>query len=340
MFSSVVGVLTASSVLPVFFAPPPPLHAIGATLRTPAGKEVLLRGVNVASLEWTATGENVLKSVQVAVDDWHANIIRLPLCQDRWFGKTEGQTDGGAGYRHIVRDVVRTVSQRNAYVLLDLHWSDAGEWGKHVGQHKMPDENSVLFWKSCASAFANDPAVLFDLYNEPYGVSWNVWRDGGEVTETDHGVTLRYQAVGLQKLLDTIRDAGARNLVVAGGLDWAYDLTGIPRGYALHDARGAGVIYSTHIYPWKKDWDRFVGPVIGRYPVLVGEAGCSPDPRQEDPKTWAPRVLEYVQRNRLNFTAWDLHPAAGPSLIEDWSYKPTPYWGAYVKQFLSATAKP
>ncbi|MGC8669032.1 MAG: glycoside hydrolase family 5 protein [Chthonomonadales bacterium] len=322
------------------FDAPPPLHVVGAALRTPAGKEVLLRGVNVASMEWTATGENVIQSVRVAIEDWHANVIRLPLCQDRWFGKTEGQNDGGAAYRERVREVVREASRRGAYILLDLHWSDAGEWGRHVGQHKMPDENSVAFWKSCAAAFANHPAVLFDLYNEPYGVTWKIWRDGGEVTENDRGATLRYQAVGLQTLLDTVRAAGARNPVVAGGLDWAYDLTGIVQGYALHDPHGAGVIYSTHIYPWKKDWDRFVGPAIGRYPVLVGEAGCSPDARQEDPKTWAPRLLDYVRKNRLNFTAWDLHPAAGPCLIKDWNYAPTPYWGEYVKAFLAEKPNP
>lgn len=335
MYPMILAALAAALASCAAFAAPPPLHVAGATLRTPAGKEVLLRGVNVASLEWTAAGENVLKSVQVAVDDWHANIIRLPLCQDRWFGKTEGQKDGGAAYREVVRQAVDEVSRRGAYILLDLHWSDAGQWGEHIGQHKMPDDNSVIFWKGCASAFANNPAVLFDLYNEPYGVTWSVWRDGGDVTETDHGNTLHYHAVGLQTLLDTVRRAGARNLVVAGGLGWAYDLTGIADGYALKDPGGAGILYSTHIYPWKKDWDRFVGPVIGRYPVLVGEAGCSPDPRQEDPKTWAPRLLEFVQKNRLNFTAWDLHPAAGPCLIKDWNYTPTPYWGEYVKAFLA-----
>ena len=61
-------------------------------------------------------------------------------------------------------------------MLLDLHWSDAGEWGRHIGQHKMPDENTVAFWSDAAARYKNDPAVLFDLYNEPHDVPWEVWQ--------------------------------------------------------------------------------------------------------------------------------------------------------------------
>jgi aryl-phospho-beta-D-glucosidase BglC (GH1 family) len=51
--------------------------------------------------------------------------------------------------------------------MLDLHWSDAGEWGKQIGQHVMPDQNSVAFWNDVATTYKNHPAVIFDLYNEP-----------------------------------------------------------------------------------------------------------------------------------------------------------------------------
>ena len=39
------------------------------------------------------------------------------------------------------------------------------------------------FWEAVAKAFANHPTVLFDLYNEPHDVSWQVWRNGGMVSE-------------------------------------------------------------------------------------------------------------------------------------------------------------
>lgn len=337
-------VLGALFFAPSVLAAPPQLHIAGTQIRDNQGQVVRLQGVNVPSMEWTNTGDNVLRSVRVAADLWHANLIRLPLCQDRWFGQAAGQTDGGATYRMLVDDVVQTLSSRNKYVLLDLHWSDGDQWGQHIGQHSMPDDHSTAFWKDVAARYANNPAVLFDLYNEPRDVSWDVWQNGGEVVEQNQnprqGLRLTYHSPGMQGLLDTVRQAGAKNVVVAGGLDWAYDLSGILNGHALADPNGHGVMYATHIYPWKKDWDVHVTPAARRYAVYVGEVGCAPsrpdDPawKKVDPYTWAPKVLAYINQHQLSWTAWSFHPSAGPCLISDWNYTPTPYWGKFVKAAL------
>ena len=98
------------------------------------------------------------------------------------------------------KQVVDLCAGQGCYVVLDLHWSDAGEWGKQIGQHVMPDQNSMEFWKSCASTYKNHPAIIFDLYNEPHDVSWDVWSNGGQVTEkASRGNPQKtYQAVGMQ----------------------------------------------------------------------------------------------------------------------------------------------
>ncbi len=64
----------------------------------------------------------------------------------------------------------------------------------------MPDRNSLEFWKSVASAYKNHPAVIFDLYNEPHDVSWDIWHKGGQVTEKAGRRTpaKTYEAVGMQ----------------------------------------------------------------------------------------------------------------------------------------------
>lgn len=313
------------------------LHTNGKYIENPNGDIVRLTGVNVPSLEWTNTGENVFESIQVGVESWEADIIRLPLCQDRWFGKAAGQTDGGAQYREIVDSCVHEANDLGAYILLDLHWNDCNVWGQNIGQHEMPDDNSVLFWKSVAAIYANDPGVLFDLYNEPYGVSWSIWRNGGNVSEVYNGQTLNYHAPGLQDLLDTIRATGARNVVVAGGLNWGYDLSGVLNGYALSDSSGYGILYGSHIYPWKTNWDANAGNVSNYYPVFVGEFGAN-DPATDntDPNayTWVPEVLGYLDQHWMSWTAWCLHPTATPNLISDWNYTPTPWWGVFVKQAL------
>src|SRR5690242_15131218 len=161
-----------------------PLKVDGTQILNSKKERVVLRGVNTACLEWSSDGEgHILDTVKTAIRDWHVNIIRLPLAQDRWFGKAPEQSDNGVAYRALVKQVVDTCAAQGCYILLDLHWSDEDEWGKQIGQHKMPDQNSVTFWKDCARIYKNHPAVLFDLYNEPHDVSWDLWHDGGTVTE-------------------------------------------------------------------------------------------------------------------------------------------------------------
>lgn len=322
-------------------AAPKMLLTKGNLIETSSGKAIRLQGLNIPSLDWSPVGENVLKSVDVALQDWKANVIRIPLTQDLWFGYQKGAqvSDKGESYRKLVDEVVERISKKNCYVLLDLHWSDAGEWGKNVGQHKMPDMNSVIFWKSMAARYANHPAVIFDLYNEPHSVTWKVWKDGGMVQDESKAVS--YQSPGMQGLLDAVRSTGAKNVVVAGGLDWAYDLRGVLDGYALQEKGGNGIVYGTHIYPWKKEWNVCVTPVIAKHPVFVGEVGTKPwkqgDPPHENVYTesWAPEVIQYIERYQLSWTAWSFHPSANPCIISDWSYSPTSYWGKYVKEALS-----
>lgn len=323
---------------------PAELHVKGNKVLNPAGQPVWLQGVNVVSLEFLVKGDHVLKSALVAVDEWKANLIRLPVKEEYWFGRAAGQKDGGAAYRELVEAAITLVANRGAYVLLDLH------------RFRAPRTEHAEFWKDAATKFKNHPAVIFDLFNEPHGTTWEVWRDGGYVLEkkgpADEDAFLTpeekakggkgFQSIGMQALVDAVRGTGARNIVVAGGLDWAYDLSGIARGFALKDATGHGLIYATHIYPWKRGWQEKVLVIAERHPILVGEVGADikkmdfiSTSAQEDPYTWVPDMLGFIQKHRFHWTAFSFHPAATPVMITGWDYTPTPFWGAFVKRALA-----
>ena len=70
-------------------------------------------------------------------------------------------------------------------------------------------------------------------------------------------------------------------------------------------------------------------------PLLTSEVGCAPDPKQEDPTTWAPDTLAYIQQHHLNWTAWCFHPSSSPRMLLDWKYSPTPYRGQFAKDALA-----
>ncbi len=324
----------------------PPLRVVGNKIRNErTGGDVWLQGVNVVSLEFLVAGENVLRAAQVAVEDWKSNIIRLPVRDDFWLGRHRSQKDGGAAYRQLVDDVVTLITNRGAYVLLDLH------------RYRAPKMEHVDFWKDAAAHYKNHPAILFDLLNEPHGISWEVWRNGGFVsekkTQADEDSFLGeeernknaegFDSPGMQGLVDAVRSTGADNVIVAGGLDWAYDLRGIVNGFALDEREGGrGIVYSTHIYNWKHDWAGNFLLIADRHPILVGEVGADvkkmdfmPADIQENPYTWAPDLIGMVQKYRLHWTAFSFHPQATPVMLQDWTFKPTPFWGIPVKRALA-----
>ena len=312
-------------------------------------REVRLYGVNRAGLEWESRDGQILDSIKYACDEWHANIIRLPVSQDRWFGRMPEQNDenNAEKYRARVDEIIDAVAERGKYLLLDLHWSDLGLWNGKSGQHMMPDEHSLLFWQNAAARYRNHPNVLFGLYNEPhidkkvdgeFGDPWHIWKFGGELREKDTS----YRAVGMQEMIDKVRSTGAKNVVVVGGLDWGYTLDGAVGENAISDPDGNGIILDSHVYPWKRlEWELDIGGLDRDFPILVGEFGhygndAKPvEGVQRLPsEEWMPRLLGWIEKNGYSFTAWDFHPKAGPCLIKSFNNEPTEYHGIYVKEFL------
>ncbi len=82
-----------------------------------------------------------------------------------------------------------------------------------------------------------------------------------------------------------------------------------------------------------------------KFPIFVGEVECDikkmpfiPAANQEDPYTWAPDMLGFIQKHKLNWTAFSFHPKATPVVISDWKFTPTPFWGDFVKKALSGSS--
>jgi hypothetical protein len=329
---------------------PKELTVQGNRLVDPEGKEVWLQGVAIPGLEIMPEGHGAVHSTQVAIEGWKANVIRLAVKDEYWFGKgqptnrSQGQSDGGAAYRATIDAAVNMAANRGCYLVIDNH------------RYRAIQEEHLAFWTEIAQLYGNHPAVLFDIINEPHGISWEIWRDGGFVAQKNKKVTDEsaflseeekkknegFHSPGMQRAVDHIRAQGARNIIIAGGLDWAYDLSGIVEGYALKDPGGNGIMYSTHIYPWKRGWEEKVLRAAALHPIFVGEVGADvkkmdfiPLEAQEDPATWVPDMLGLIQKHRLNWTGWSFHAWATPVMISDWKYTPTPAWGIPAKEALS-----
>lgn len=270
----------------------------------------VFRGVARPSLEWTGMGENLNPQDYEFMAGWGANVVRIALNQGFWL---EGSVAYVPGYPERIDQQIEWAQAAGMDVILDLHWSDRGDFGTTPDQQRMADANSVTFWDQVATRYQDDGRVLFELYNEPHDVTWQVWRDGGDSGEG-------FTAVGMQTLYDTVRATGAHNVVIAGGLDYAYDLKGVPSA----PLSGYNIAYASHPYDFPNkapaSWDADWGFLSETYPIIVTEFGsftCGAD--------YASQLIDYASDRSLSWTAWAWYPGGCefPALITDWVATPS-----------------
>ncbi|HEY6476305.1 MAG TPA: glycoside hydrolase family 5 protein [Polyangia bacterium] len=306
---------------------------IGAT-----GQPHQFHGVDRPSLEWSVQGENLAASDFQLMAGWKANVVRIALNQDFWLSDSP---IADPAYPATVDAAVKWAEQAGMDVILDLHWSDAGTLGSCATscQQLMADQNSITFWSQVAATYKDDGRVMFELYNEPHDVPWSVWKSGGM---TSGG----WIAAGMQQLYDAVRAANADNLVVIGGLSYAYDLSGVPK----NRISGYNILYATHPYGGSADkgpntWNSNFGFLTATDPVVMTEFG---DGQECDNGSYTPAITTYVSsliayadQHQVNWTAWAWFNGgcSFPSLIMDWQGTPTPP-GMLVQTSLASYNQP
>ena len=302
------------------------LRVSGASLVDASGAPVRLLGVNRSGTEYACIqgwgifdGPSDDASV-AAIAAWRVNTVRVPLNESCWLGVNGAPAQySGQVYRQAIADFVGRLNRHGMAVVLDLHWAAPGT-ERATGQRQMADaDHAPEFWRSVATTFKGNSAVLFDLYNEPHDISWQCWRDGG-----DCGAG--YQVAGMQDMLDAVRGAGATNVVVATGNGWGGDLTG---WLANRPSDPTGnLVAGWHMYDFggcvtPACYDAQVAPVSAAVPLLAGEFGdsdCNHD--------FSDRTMNWLDSHGDSYLgwAWNTHDCGSfPSLITDYAGSPSAY---------------
>ena len=290
------------------------------------GSALQLVGTNISGLEtgrtWRwASFSNAGSAFWSKVLDWGGkgiNTVRLPLNEASWLNYT--CYDSGAGvsgglytpagggaytpdpnnvYQATVKKAVADATAAGLYVILDLHWGSpnnaAGQPLCPIGQPGFADaDHSLTFWKSLADTFKANPAVMFELFNEPFGTNdYADWVSGASGAGPD-AITLRnggayfpfaqqnnpagnpiksipltWHVAGTQAMLDTIRGQGATNVILSSPIGWAGE---IETWLATKPADPIGQLgVAWHLYGYKKgpSWPQTV--LDAGYPIVITE---------------------------------------------------------------------
>ncbi len=347
MLAGCEGAPAASTSTPSTLNLPAGLHVVGNRIGVSDGHTLTYHsyhGVNRSGSEYICTekgstfdGPSDQASIN-AILAWKVTIVRVPLNEDCWLGingfPTAGRT--AAEYRQDIVNYVELLRQNNLAVILDLHWNAPGSQ-QALKQKPMPDaDHAPAFWSSVASTFKNDLFVMFDLYNEPYTIYWNCWLAGSAGANAKPCQDVDFAVAGMQTLINTVRSAGASNVILVGGLDYANNMYGWLQ-YKPHDPQN-NLAADFHIYPPNSCSDTAclddaVAPVAAHYPVLTDEMGefdCGDN--------FINGLMPWFDSHKISYLAWawDTHDCSQfPALISDYSGMPTGY-GAGFKAHLSS----
>jgi endoglucanase len=312
------------------------------------GHVVQLRGVNRSGLEYACIQgwgffdsphpEQIDDQAMIrAMTSWDINVVRVPLNEDCWLGFNTVARREGAPYRRIVERYVAALHRAGMYVILDLHWAAPGGT-KATGQTRMADvDHTPAFWRSVATAFKHDHALLFDLFNEPYGIGWSCWLHGCQVPR-DSGFPA-YRTAGMQQLVNAVRSTGATQPLMLGGIDYSGDV----RGWLAHEPRDPRhqLVAAEHNYgtlgPCGATCQAAILRTHQRVPLVMGELGET-DCRDG----YIDQMMPWADRHGISYVGWAWDVASctqEPALISDYRGTPTAF-GVGFRNHLRALGRP
>ncbi len=330
------------------------LHVQGNKIVNGSKQPLSLLGVDRSGTEYACIqgwgifdGPSDATSIQ-EMASWHINAVRVPLNEDCWLG-INGATAAysGVNYQNAIINYVDLLNQYGLVAILDLHWNAPGTT-QATGQEPMPDEDhSPAFWESVASTFKSNSSVIFDLYNEPYPDSnsdttagWQCWRDGHSTGATTcPGVS--YTVAGMQELVTDVRQTGAKNILMLGGLEYSNSLTQWLTYEPTDPSRNLAASwhsYNFNVCSTVSCWNNTIAPVARRVPIVAGEIGES-----DCAQKYIDPLMNWMDAHQVSYLAWTWDTwdcSSGPALITSYSGTPTAYGAGFQVHLAKLAANP
>jgi hypothetical protein len=323
-------------------SPPGPitgwLKVQGPRIMTPDGKPFHGRGANVHdtrscdSCSWERPHvEEVLRRIDMLVDGWHANMVRLLLESYADAGPAPGRVH----YRSVLEDddyfrdlmtiVAHVGKKRGVYVLVSL-WHDPS-----FGPLGWPTPRTRTVWKKLARALKDMPFVMFGLVNEPEKNADGLL-DGEVWTAMNETVAA----------IRSVEEPGKHHIVtVQGTREWGRVLD----YYVAHPITAGGgvnVAYETHVYNRPARFDELVTRPSRKLPVIIGEMGVVNDQNATMLPEDCEALMDLAEKLDVPWMAYTFHTNCPPNLLVEHagscgvgaSLEPSP-WGRIVKERLS-----
>ncbi|MFI6821178.1 cellulase family glycosylhydrolase [Micromonospora sp. NPDC050187] len=143
------------------------LRVCGANLCNQYGKPIQLRGMSTHGIQWFPHCYNDA-SLDALAKDWLADLFRISM-----YVQEDGYETDPAGFTSRVNNLVEEATERGMYALIDFHTLTPGDPMYNL-------ERAKTFFAAVSARHANKNNVIYEITNEPNGVSWSTIKNYAE----------------------------------------------------------------------------------------------------------------------------------------------------------------
>jgi endoglucanase len=273
--------------------PPPPvgttpaaingqLRVCGTQLCNQYGKPIQLRGMSTHGLQWYGWGSCITtSSLDALANDWKADILRISL-----YVQEGGYETDPAGFKTQVDRIIDEASKRGMYALIDWHMLDPGDPMYNLDRAKE-------YFTYMAQKHGGRTNVLYEIANEPSGVSW---------------ATIKSYA---EQIIPVIRRYDPDGIVIVGTRDWSsFGISGDgnPEEVINNQVNATNIMYTFHFYAAShlSEYLAALDRASDRIPVFVTEWG-SQEYTGDGPNnfTSTQAYIDLMARKKISWTSWN-----------------------------------
>jgi len=236
----------------------------------PDGETVQLRGVSTHGIAWFPrfVNANAFQFVKEA----GGNVIRLAM-----------YTQGDGCYLaepkknlDILYQGIESAKAIGLYVIVDWHILDDGNPNDH-------QKEAITFFDEVASHYGDDPAIFYEICNEPNGASWE------EVSNYAYAI------------VPVIRQYAPNAPIIVGTPGFSHELADvIAQPLAEENIAYAYHQYSGEHYGYKD----LKAAVEAKLPVFVSEWGVGAKSSYDDALKVGENFVSYLDENSISWCAW------------------------------------
>lgn len=237
-----------------------------------AGETFQLRGVSTHGIAWYPQYINA--GAFASVKRAGGNVIRIAMYTDTENGYLADPDENMT----LMLQAIENARSQDLYVIVDWHILSDGDPNEHL-------DRAITFFDAVASRYAKDPAILYEICNEPNGVGWDAIQSYAYA------------------IFPVIRQYSPEAVIILGTPGYSGDL----REPILRPFPGENYLYAYHFYAGQhEDYDLLTYALEKNIPVMVSEWGINYGVDGQPALEAGREFVSFLNEGGVSWCAWSL----------------------------------